>query len=339
MNSTFCSGDPLGYFAITKFFTINHEFCEIMAHTKNVIYFPINHILFILYSTLLVISLSIEIKEDFKWLIFNATLINFIFSCYNEIYIFFLSDQYELTDTTYIPNWIFHSYINDLSYLSGFPLALNRFVYSYFFKYYSKFSNTKNLISFILIFDVIILGFNFLNQFTIIFIIYVIFIILVQTISIIFFFLISHKFRQDAIRLKNISKTFHDVKRASIYCLIQAILSFILLSISIFLSVVDTYYTISQSNHPICFFMNLYIFLASMIEVFYSIALIIECFLTIFLLNTYRMVIWKFFHNLRKKLYKKENVTVAPKISRVIDNSNMAKKSNNSKYEPPLPRY
>uniref|UniRef100_A0A914E8V4 Uncharacterized protein n=1 Tax=Acrobeloides nanus TaxID=290746 RepID=A0A914E8V4_9BILA len=84
--------------------------------------------------------------------------------------------------------------------------------------------------------------------------------------------------------------------------------------------------------------MDLYIFLASMIEVFFAIALIIECFLTMFLLNTYRMVIWKFFHKLRNKLYKKENVTVAPKISRVIDNSNMTKKSNNSKYEPPLPR-
>ena len=57
---------------------------------------------------------------------------------------------------------IFVGYIGDLSYVTSFPLALHRFLILTFPNFYHRLDNTKITISFIIIFDlIIILGYFF----------------------------------------------------------------------------------------------------------------------------------------------------------------------------------
>ena len=111
-------------------------YCETMVYVRQISYLPLLSIMNILCIILLIITLSGQIKEDYKYFIFNSVILNLLFGGYMEVWTIFFSanNMFDLSETL---NSIFYQYINDLTFFATFPIAVNRFLIMYFSKSYT----------------------------------------------------------------------------------------------------------------------------------------------------------------------------------------------------------
>jgi hypothetical protein len=270
-------------------------FCEEMMEIRNVIYSLASHIMLILYLVLFIISISGQIKEDYRWFILNSIIINIIMSCFNEVFIFF--------PETVSTQFYVYFYINYLSLISCFQIALNRFLYMYFTHFYRNFFNTKFLITSILLFDFITIGLDILfhylfqteiytfNTFSIQS--FVMFFILLSF-AMIFSILLFIKIFQQSKLLDTNSLTLKNAKRAAVYCILQASLSFINL-FTVFLCYLQFYVKNQSSLEYVS------IFLAVMIEIIYCLTLICDAIITLTVLQHIGMLYGSLQKLLRKR--------------------------------------
>lgn len=307
MDSSFCSTTNGSILFLVNGTHEQKEFCENITRIATFLYFRLCQVTFFLYATLFVLTISIKIKEDYKWFILHSISLNFLVSGHTAIYEIFFHNQFEITDETILSNLIFHNFLKNLSYISCFPIALNRFAHFYFPNSYKSHHNTKNLFVFIVLFDFVMLIFNFMTRATIFYILYIIFILLILFLSIILSVLIfrkiycSTKFLQSS----TFTNTLQDARRASIYCLVEATLRSIILFMYLYNTIFASCFILIRATRSFNVWLSLYLLFTGLLEVFFQIILIVDSLMVLFLLKTYRTLIFKLFCNLTNSIARK----------------------------------
>lgn len=314
MNATdFCSiNSTRGFFWGINLETTRLIYCENMVHIRNFIYLPLLFFMIFLCILLLIITFSGQIKEDYKYFIFNAVILNLSFGCYMVCYTIFLNNNKQVLDKKGIIHSIFYQYINNLSFFACFPIAVNRFLIMYFNKYYEQFYSTMYLIGFILIFDFVMILIDFLTSFFYQTEIYLCFLFAIAILTAFLSLLIFIKIRIDSKRLNANPQTLSNMKRASIYCILQACISFI----NPFVNVIYLVFFMYFFNDPILYnmFIDIYIFITTMIDVIVVLSSICDFLVLLLILKSYRNAIVKFIKwmisYVKKPKIKKLSVTL-----------------------------
>uniref|UniRef100_A0A914E6L8 Uncharacterized protein n=1 Tax=Acrobeloides nanus TaxID=290746 RepID=A0A914E6L8_9BILA len=261
-----------------------------MVHLRNSICLPIQYLMVFLSLLLILIIISGQIKEDYKYFILNTITLNLLYGAYMIIYTVFFSAKYELNFGNPFTQF-FVLYTSDLAIFSCLPIAVNRFSNMYFRSLYTRFVNTKKIICFIIFYDVFMVLVDYLTFHFYLSIVYFGLICFVIVSAVTFSLLTFAKIIRDSKLLSSNSKTYSDAKRAALYCLLQALV----VSINPLASGFNIIYPRIQNQQFFYTFFNLHIAISTMTDLILPVAMIMDYSLILFVLKTYRRVIGKFF--------------------------------------------
>lgn len=251
----------------------------------NVIFLHINPILLII---LIIISLYGRIKENYKWLIIHSSLLNFF------IIALFIYAYWRPTNTKKFDKPIaeFKKVSNILVYIvmlagaSMLPLAMNRFCFLYFQKFYQRVFTKCGIFLFILFYDIFfcllyfiagIWGLSFINaltKFTVMLLEMILSILLIRKIQ------GMQKQAYTSTFKTRLVVSISDLYRVSILCTLQALFYIIFLFLA-FLA--DIFYNFRYIN----LYLSLFIYLGAL----YQIMISLDSLLLLILLKSYRLAL------------------------------------------------
>uniref|UniRef100_A0A914DWC8 G-protein coupled receptors family 1 profile domain-containing protein n=1 Tax=Acrobeloides nanus TaxID=290746 RepID=A0A914DWC8_9BILA len=135
-------------------------FCTVITEINDILTKILLHIMHIPVIILIVITLFGKEKEDAKWFVFHTALLNFILGIIWEISL--INTDFEKNPTIIM---VMICSI-DIAVNSLFPLAFTRFFYLYFPHLYDKIFTKKTLLPWTLAYDATIVGLYSLGVFT-----------------------------------------------------------------------------------------------------------------------------------------------------------------------------
>lgn len=270
--------------------------------------FTLPHIMLIPLIIITLLTLLGKDKEDYKWFVFHTTMLNLILGIFRELTYFtdgiriFGVDLYGCID-----------YAINLAVNSIFPLAFTRFLFLYFPYFYSKFFTKKTIILWILGYDGLIFGLGYLNSIHeeenlfIVNIVITCFLLLCTIFCSCLIFLKIRKMKKLVANYQNFS-SHRDLKRAAFICVFQASIISLNLLNSIFCQIFIN--NLANDVYLFNIFFGVYMFLNSLQYAIYYFFVIIDSFVTLIVLRTYR----RCFIMLIRKIVKSLNITSKEKI-------------------------
>lgn len=308
----FCSPNAsLGFFYNISLDFNRTIYCHDMIAVRNLIYPLLLHLLIFFGLIIFLVSFSVEIKEHFKYFILNGITIALLYGFYMDIYTLFFAQTIPF-DFGLAINQIFHTYTYDLLLNTCFPIAINRFFYFYYTSLYNRFVGTKTLLLFIIIFDLLTIGIDYWSSVSST-IIWLVYLFLWMASTIIFAILVSVKIHVQTKLLSANTPVLSDAKRATVFCLLQAFISFINYLINGFNLAFMFYFFQDTTLYEI--FINAYIFFSTMQDVINVLLTLCDAIITLVVLKTYRKVVVKFLKNLvTMVVYSKKKISITKVI-------------------------
>lgn len=258
----------------------------------------------------MIISIYKNKTENFKIIIFHASTTNFIVMVFhqadfiNQVY---LGNKLTLEATRNVYEVMY--YLINISRLSFFPLAVNRFSSLYFPRFYDKFFNRIGITISLLSYDVLIiilfiinkhlLGLSSIETYVKFFIMFI---------DLVFSVMLFAKIRS----MINLASKSHDRKildelyRVAIVCILHALIFIVFL---FYAALGDIFYNIVKQDP---YFFRAYLFLYMYELCCYEVVLLIDSLLVLFALKTYRIPFLNFCGRClnRTGLYKREGSKV-----------------------------
>lgn len=308
----FCSSNiSLGYFDSIPLSTGQTAFCYQMVAIRNTMFYPLAHLMLIVYLIVFSITISGQIKEDFKYFLLNLAIFILILCAYLGIYLLMFSGKF---DPTNIWTIIYFRYVSDLFIFSCLPTTLNRVFCMYFPHYYERYITKKTIIGFIMFYDLSWILFDYgAHQFENIgYKIYLLFLGLMMTTIIICCILLLLKIRKEANLLNSSisAQTLADARRACLFCFLQALITFINFSVGVFGIQSQIVLERKEIGYRNEFWVDVYILIVSMLDIIFFVSCTMDGVITLVVLKSYRNVIVSLVRNMVKKAHS--NVAVTP---------------------------
>lgn len=285
------------------------DLCDFIGALEPTLIFVLLHIMYI--PIILIILISIfgkENEDDTTWFVLNNAIINLIVCIVSEFINLipigsFTKIFYDISGASV-----------ELSMCSIFPLAFTRFLYLYFRDFYERFLKKKILVLCILGYDLfLIIILSFVIHFQIYLALFTVFIISLAG-TFIFSFLIFLKIRQMMKLVGHNSQhnTLNNLRRAAFVCLIQASLASFYFAMNFYIFFYEFLYS-DIERLPYGFLYSLYIIFFILKYDIYHLVAIIDTFIILFMLTSYRngfKKIYIFMKNFLENKRKKSNITI-----------------------------
>jgi hypothetical protein len=141
--ATFCTVNSTSSYSNNFFIPLEkRQYCEDLFAFKNILVYPLCHVMLALFIILFIITISGQIKEDYRWIILNSIVLNISLGCYIEIHTLFFAQQSQLFEPNNILNLIFYLYIFSSSLM--FSCSLESFFKYVFSKFLPIFFHHEN---------------------------------------------------------------------------------------------------------------------------------------------------------------------------------------------------
>lgn len=189
--------------------------------------------------------------------------------------------------------------------MSTFPVAFTRLFDLHYPGLFVKIFNKKTIVPWILAYDAIMIGLQYIDDEIFTFLLSIVLSIVTNFCT----YLIFIKIKKMMHQIDDHSKlsTYSDLQRASIVCLIQSNLSSLYIVHNIFTKIFTAYLKSNESSFN-TFFVP-YIILKPLQYPIYQFLVIFDSFLTLFVLRTYRRVIWNALKIVKKRAFGDKSST------------------------------
>lgn len=244
---------------------------------------------------LVVITLFGKEKEDYKWFVLHMAILNLILAIIWEV-------------LNFVPNsdllWTLLAYILNLSVISIFPLAFTRFFFLYYRFVYIKIFTKKTIFVWILAFDLVMIGLLYIDSFisTHLLSLIVCPILILATIFCSFLIFLKIRNMSKLVQNQHNYSSYSDLQRAAFVCIWQSSIISIHLANSVFCQIFLNY--LKSDVVTFNLFFGVYMVVNPLQYPMYQLFIIMDSFITLFLLKSYRVVIKKVCRKVLMKIKK-----------------------------------